>query len=71
MCTPHYHREHATLTFVFIFLRVLPPSIHIDTHKHRHREPNHKNKEEERVTNIACHVRDEANDKGADEGARL
>lgn len=56
---------------VFILLRILPPSLHIDAHEDRHCEPDHKHKEEKGITDVARHVGNEADYQRTDERTRL
>jgi hypothetical protein len=49
----------------------LPALLDIDAHQHRNRHPNHKNKEKECISNISSGVSNQADEKWAQERARL
>jgi hypothetical protein len=54
-----------------ILLRIFPPSFNIDSQEDGHSQPDHNNKEEEGISNVACHVSYQADYQRAQKGARL
>ena len=52
-----------------IRLRVNLALVNVDAQKHRHGEPDHNNKEEKSIADVAGAVGDEANDERANERA--
>jgi hypothetical protein len=54
-----------------IILGILPTLIGVDIHEYWQGRPDHEHEEKERKADVACGIRNQANHKRADEGARL
>jgi hypothetical protein len=53
---------------VLVFLGVFPALIDIYTHQDGHNQPDHKHEEKEGIANVTSHIRNQADEEGADEG---
>jgi hypothetical protein len=59
---PHY-------LVVYIFPRILPPSLDVHAHEYWYSRPYHKNQKEKSISDVPRRIRYEADDQGPEEGA--